>query len=56
MLVEDAKTKETVSKSKKLRDYLKLDNFIINEDSTWKSVFDNSVLIVIGYSCHCTVF
>lgn len=54
--MENSKNKETGSKSKKLRDYLKLDNFIINENSTWKSVFDNSVLIVIGYSCHCTVF
>lgn len=46
----------SVFKKMKLRDYLKLDNLIISLDTGWKTVFDTTVLVVIGYSCLTTVF
>ena len=41
---------------KKLRISFKLDNMIINQNSTWKKIFDTTILFVIGYSCVVTFF
>ena len=38
-----------------LRDYLRPENFIISLESQWKTIFDTSILLVIGYSCFTTV-
>lgn len=39
-----------------LKDLLNVDNLCISMDSTWKAVFDTSILFVIGYSCATSVF
>lgn len=38
-----------------LKKLLVIDNFIISQNSEWKIVFDNLLLIVIGYTCLTTV-
>ena len=38
-----------------LKKLLVIDNFIISQNSVWKIVFDNLLLIVIGYTCLTTV-
>ena len=35
---------------------MKLDNLIVDLNTGWKTAFDTSVLVVIGYSCATTVF
>ena len=35
---------------------MKLENFVISMNSTWKTFFDTSILVVIGYSCATSVF
>jgi hypothetical protein len=46
---------QTKDKKVSLRDYLRPENFIIGLDSQWKTIFDTSILLVIGYSCFTTV-
>jgi hypothetical protein len=41
---------------KSLRDYFKLENAIISQNSSWKKMFDTAILFVIGYSCIITTF
>lgn len=38
-----------------LKKLLVIDNFIISQNSEWKIIFDNLLLIVIGYTCLTTV-
>lgn len=48
------KTKQ--KKDFQLKDLMKLENFVISMNSTWKTFFDTSILVVIGYSCATSVF
>lgn len=38
-----------------MKKLLVVDNFIISQNSVWKIIFDNLLLIVIGYTCLTTV-
>ncbi len=38
-----------------MRELLKPEKYIIPMNSQWKTVFDTSILFVIGYSCFSTV-
>ena len=40
----------------RLKDYFRLENFIISHDAPWKTVFDTVIVIIVGYSCFTTVF
>ena len=52
----ETQRKNSKDKSRKCRDYLKAENFIISMNSPWKTVFDTSILLVIGYSVFTSVF
>lgn len=41
--------------SKKLKDFLIADNFIISANSGWKAIFDTIVLFVVAYSIFSTL-
>ena len=47
--------RESFRKKKTLMDYLKLDNFIIGMNNTWKTFFDTFVLFVVAYSIFTTL-
>ena len=46
----------TVWSMSRFLNLFKLDNFIISLESSWKNVFDTSILLVIAYSCLTTVY
>ena len=41
--------------SKKIKDFLNADNFIISANSGWKAIFDTIVLFVVAYSIFSTL-
>ena len=53
---EQGKIEFLTNKKWSIKDFLKPENFIIPMSSQWKTIFDTSILIVIGYSCLTTVY
>jgi hypothetical protein len=53
--MQNDKQQSVKRKKTKLKDYLKLEMYIIDTNSKWKAIFDTFVLFVVAYSIFTTL-